>query len=203
MALTTGDILRIVATMAWTDGNIMQNIFAAVLSGAGGPWDEADILADAGAWLDNMYDNLTTNIAETLDGSQVEVYVWDPVDSDFDEVGTATWTWDPSQVSHELPRGISYLATGYSTNPDSIAKKYIGGWTEGGISVGLFNAGITVQMALFILDWITAFVGAASGATFTPGVWSPTDNAHYVFSGGTLASPIPAYQRRRKRGVGI
>ena len=43
MSLTVGDVLKIVATIAWTDGDLAQNVFNAVLTGSGGPFDEDDI----------------------------------------------------------------------------------------------------------------------------------------------------------------
>ena len=62
MSLSTGDILKIVVTMAFTDGNVIQNVFAMLLSGAGGPWDELDILSDVVDYMDTAYLELTIKI---------------------------------------------------------------------------------------------------------------------------------------------
>jgi hypothetical protein len=49
--------------------------------------------------------------------------------------------------------------------------------------------------------WITPFVGATSGETWTPGVWRRIATAFKAFRDGVVRN-IPGYQRRRKQGVG-
>lgn len=202
MTLTTGDIVKVVATIAWLDGNIMQNVFNATLSGAGGPWADADVVGDALAWVNNMFANMTTSLSDECDGSQIQVYVYDSIDLDFDEVGSNAWTYDPSSTSDQIPRGAAGLMTCRSDDPDVQGKKYLGGLTESGITDGLFVGAVLTAMLAFAADWVTAFTGAVSGATWTPGIWSPTGNVIFDCGSSITASAIPAYQRRRKRGVG-
>lgn len=203
MTVTSGDILRIVASMLWTDGNVNQNVFNAVVTGGGSPWDDQDIVDDAEAWLDNMYLNLTTDTSDELDGNSVIVYKYDALDDDWDEVSSQTWTWNPTQASDQLPRGVAGLVRLWTTDPDIQGKKYLPGLCEGTIVDGMISAGPLVNMLAFAADWYTSFVGGTSGATWTPGIWSVKDT---VFKQGVdhiQASGIPAYQRRRKRNVGI
>lgn len=54
MSLTTGDILKIVAVLVFDDGNILQNVFSAVITGAGGPWDDDEVVEDAGTWVQDI-----------------------------------------------------------------------------------------------------------------------------------------------------
>lgn len=202
MTLTTGDILKVVATLAWTDGNIMQNVFNATVSGAGGPWDDNDVADDALAWVQNMFANLLTSISDEVDGAQVQVYVYDPVDTDFDEVGTNPWPFDAEASQDQLPRGAAGLITCRSDDPDVQGKKYIGGFTETGLTDGLIVPAILTVMLAFGADWVLPFTGAVSGATWTPGIWSPKGNEIFDCRNVIAVSSIPAYQRRRKRGVG-
>lgn len=203
MAVTTGDILRIVASMLWTDGNVNQNVFNALISGAGGPWDDADVVSDAEAWLDNMYANLTAQVSDELDGNEVIVYKYDPVDDDWDEVSSDAWVWNPSQAADQLPRGVAGLVQLWTEDADVQGKKYLPGFTEGNIEDGLFAAGPITSLLAFAADWYLPFVGAASGATFTPGVWSVANTAFFAGVDHVATSTIAAYQRRRKRNVGI
>jgi hypothetical protein len=203
MSISTGDILRIVASMLWTDGNVAQNVFNAVVTGAGGPWDDSDIADDAEAWLDNMYANITTACADSIDGNEVIVYKYDAVDDDWDEVASQSWTWNPSNASGEIPRGAAALIRLWSTDPDVQGKKYIAGTTEGVNDDGLFTGAFLTDLLAFAADWYLPFAGAVSGATWTPGIWSVVGT---VFKAGVdhiAVSAIPAYQRRRKRNVGI
>lgn len=203
MSITVGEILRVVAIMGWTDGNIMENVFNMVVTGTGGPFDEEDIVGDALDWLETMYANMTSFVSENVAGSEVRVYVYDPVDDDWDEIGSDAWTWTPNVTADELPRAISVLINAKTSDPDVNGKKYLGGITEGGVALGLINSITLTAAALFAVDWLTAFTGAVSGASLTPGIWSPTRTNFLVATGTYLIPAIAAYQRRRKRGIGI
>lgn len=203
MTVVAGDILRIVASFLWTDGNINQNVFNAVVTGGGSPWPDTDIVDDAEAWLDNMYANLTTSMSDEIDGNEVIVYKWDSVDQDWDEVGSQSWTFNPTQVTDQMPRGVAALVRLWTVDPDVQGKKYIPGLTEGDFLDGLISSTILTAMLAFAADWYLPFTGGVSGASWAPGIWSVVGS---VFKAGVdhiAANAIPAYQRRRKRNVGI
>lgn len=203
MALSTGDIVRIVATMLWTDGNVMQNVYNAVLTGAGGPWDDADIIDDALDWVGLMYAELLTVISDTVDGSEVQGYVYDPVDDDWDEFETDNWTFNPTNATGELPRGAAALLNAKTTDPDVSGKKYIGGLAEGTLALGLWGGATVADLVDYGGEWVIPFVGVVSGADWTPGIWSPSRSVFLPSNLVVQIPTIPAYQRRRKRGVGV
>lgn len=203
MTIATGDILRFVVSQIWTDGNIQQNVYAALISGAGGPWDEADVLDDLEDWADNMYANLTTFTSDQVDGNEVFGYVWDTVGLDWDLFGAEPWVWAPSAVGSQLPRGVASFLKAPTTDPDVQGRKYMGGTEETILINGLWTAGYIAALVLFGGDWITPFIGALTTATFTPGVWSVKNSAFKAMQNEVSVVTIPAYQRRRKRGVGI
>lgn len=202
MTVENNAILRIVASMLWTDGNIMQNVFNASVSGAGAPWSDQDIVDDAEAWLDNMYLNFTPSVVTDVDGNQLQVYKYDPVGLDWDEVGSQAWGWNPSSAGEQMARGVACLIGTRTTNADVIGKKYMGGLSEAQLVAGLWNATIATAGLAFAADWITAFTGGTSGASWNPGIWSPTLSLLVDFIDSISVTLIPAYQRRRKRGVG-
>lgn len=203
MSVTSGDILRIVATYLWTDGNVMQNVFNAVVTGAGSPWDDDDIVADGLAWVQNLYANWTSILVNDVDGSQVVGYVYDPIDDDWDELASDNWTFNPTSVAEQIPRGVALLINMKSTDPDVSGKKYIGGFGEGSVTDGLWVAGSVAAAIAFAADWNAPFTGATSGASWQPGIWSPTDTVFRATDSTAIIPLIPAYQRRRKRGIGI
>jgi hypothetical protein len=203
MAITDGTILRIVASLLWTDGNVNQNVFNAVLTGGGSPWDEPDIIDDAVDWLDNLYANMVGTMSDEIDGNECIVYEYDAVGQDWDEVGSDAWTFDPNGASDQLPRGVAGLVRLWTTDPDVQGKKYLPGLVENNLDDGLFSGALITQLLAFAADWYTPFVGAASGATFTPGVWSVVNTVFKAGIDHIATSTIPAYQRRRKRNVGI
>lgn len=203
MTVSTGDILRVVAQFVWTDGNINQNVYNAIMSGAGSPWDDQDIADDAEAWCDNMYANLTAMCSDELDGDQVFVYKYDAVGDDWDEVTSNAFTWNPSNTAEQLPRGTAPLVRLWTVDPDVQGKKYLPGVTEGDLQDGLYDASVIANCLAFGADWWQPFTGGTSGGTWTPGIWSVAQTAFKAGVEHVAASAIPAYQRRRKRTVGI
>ena len=203
MTVAADTVLRVVASMLWTDGNVVQNVFNAKVSGGGSPWDDQDIVDDAEAWLDNMYLNFTTFMSDHLDGNEVIVYKWDIPGQDWDEVGSQAWTYDPSNADEQLPRGVAGLVRLWTVDPDVQGKKYIPGFVESNLNDGLFDSGAIVKLLAFAADWYLPFTGGTSGATWSPGIWSVVGTVFKLAVDHLATSTIPAYQRRRKRNVGI
>jgi len=203
MTISVGDILRVVAVLQWTDGEIAQNIFNAVITGAGGPFDDGDIVDDALDWMATIFANGVATMSDEIDGSQVQVYVYDPIDDDFDEVGTIGWTFNPSNAADQLPRGVAALGTCRTTNPDVQGKKFWAGLCEGGTTDGVFSGGQLTTILAMTEDWVTPFTGSTSGASWVPGIWSPKLTTLFHWDASYSVSAIPAYQRRRKQGVGV
>lgn len=203
MTVVTNSILRVVASMLWTDGNVNQNIYNCKITGVGGPYDETDVTDDMEDWLDNMYANIVAQCSDEIDGNEVLVYKWDPVGHDWDEVQSQAWTWNPTNVTDQMPRGVAALVRLWTTDPDVQGKKYIPGITEGMATDGLITAASLTTLLALAADWYLPFVGAATGATFTPGIWSVAGSLFVAGVDHVAANAIPAYQRRRKRNVGI
>lgn len=203
MTVADDSILRVVASALWTDGNVNQNIYNCLISGGGGPYADSDVVDDAEDWLDNMYSNITGAQSDEIDGNEVIVYKYDAVGDDWDEVASQSWTWNPSNAGDQLPRGVAPLIRLWTEDPDVQGKKYIFGSNEGNLTDGLWIAGFITNLLAIAADWYTPFVGAASGANFTPGIWSVVGKVLELGVDHIAASTIPAYQRRRKRNVGI
>lgn len=203
MSIVSGDILRVVASILHTDGNVAQNVYNVEVTGGGSPFDDDDVLDDAEDWLDNMYANFTTLATNTIDGNEVIVYKYDAVHDDWDEVGSQSWTWNPTGAWDTMPRAVAGLVRLWTSDPDVQGKKYIAGLTEESTVLGLFDSAAVTALLAFAADWYLPFVGSASGATFTPGVWSVVGTVFRAAVDHFATSTIPAYQRRRKRNVGI
>lgn len=203
MSIQVGDILKVVAILQWLDGDIAQNVYNTVVSGAGGPYDESDVTDDMLEWVEDMQAPLVTSQSDEIDGSEVRVYVYDAVDDDWDEIGSTSWTYNPSNVGEQLPRGVAFLINCKTSDPDVNGKKYLPGGTESNVTDGLVNAGMLAAIAAYSVLWVGPFTGSTSSADFTPGVWSPTRTNFYQMTEQVITPTIPAYQRRRKRGVGI
>jgi hypothetical protein len=203
MTVTDDDILRVVQTLTWADGNIIQNVYNCKISGGGGPYDDQDVADDMADWMDTIYDGLAAAMSSELNTGEAVTYLFDPVGSDWDEVAGDVPTFTPAAGGEYLPTGVAAMARANSTDPDVQARKFFGGFTE---DVAIDGGWTTSALALLVaagLDWITAFTGTATGATFTPGVWSPTTTTFFAFVAHLIVNGIANYQRRRRPGVGV
>ncbi len=203
MDISAGDILRIVAVLSYLDGDIIMNVFNALIGSGGGPFDPQDIVDDAVDWMDAVYLNVVADMSNNVNGSEIRVYVYDAAEDDWDEVGIDPFTFDPTQIADNTAKGVAGLINAKTTNADVSGKKYLGAVTEDATADGVLNAPYIAALAAFGADWLTDFTGAVSGAAWEPGVWSPTRLEILPFSGTIIIPSEPAYQRRRKSGVGI
>lgn len=202
MTISSGDILRIAASFVWDDGNLAMNVFNALISGAGGPWDDADVIGDAVDWMDFLYTELVDDLTDDINPTDVEVYKWDAVGLDWDEVGTDPWGHVFTGAGEYLPRGVACLINAPTTDPDVNGKKYLPGGMETLVANGLWTGAFVAELVTWGTAWVEAFTGGTSLANFQPGVWSVKNSAFFPFRDAFSVGTIPAYQRRRKRGVG-
>ena len=203
MAVADGAILRIVASLLFPESVIAQNVFYAVFTDTGTSDDEVDVVDDLAEWLEDAYALLDSWVDSSVSLDGIKVYNYDSIDDDWDEVGDVAIGLGFSGATDMLPHGVAYLTHAKTTDPDVQAGKYIGGWTEGCQADGLFSGTINTLMGTWAAAWVAPFVGTITGADFGPGVWSVAQNNFFLFNGNVVLNAIPAYQRRRKPGVGI
>lgn len=203
MAVADGAILRIVASLLFPESVIAQNVFYAVFADTGASNDDQDVVDDLAEWLEDAYTLIAGFIDTSVSLTDIKVYNYDSIDDDWDEVGAASIGLAFTGTTDMLPHGVAYLLHAKTTDPDVQAAKFIGGFTEGGQADGIWLSSINTVMATWAADWVTAFVGTATGGDFSPGVWSVAQQVFKVFNGVINLNSIPAYQRRRKPGVGI
>jgi hypothetical protein len=203
MSISDGTVLKIVVSMLMPDSVIAQNIFYSVVADLATSDDEEDVVTDLVTWVETMYANLNSFVADAVVGSDIKVYEYDDNDLDWDEVGTDTWADGFANTDDMLPHGCAALAHARTFDPDTQAGKYVPGFSEVAcLDSDLTGAAVTA-MANYCDDWVTAFVGTETGGTFGPGVWSTADAVFKLFIGTYVVNSVVSYQRRRKPGVGI
>lgn len=201
MSITDGTILRIVATLLFPDSVIAQNVFHSVVTTVGS-YDEDDVVDDLGDYLQDVYGEWDDLGDGGIAVDEYTVYEYDPIDQDFDEVGKGDVGLSGAVAGDMLPHAVCFLTQARTTDPDVNGRKYWGGLTELAQTEGLWLPVTATQMAILNAQWVSQHAGTLTGATFTMGVWSPTRSNFFAFNGNTTTSLIPAYQRRRKPGVG-
>lgn len=203
MAVPDGAILRVVASFLFPESVIAQNVFYAVFADTGGSDDEDDVVSDLVDWLESAYTEIITAISDEVDTDQVQVYIYDSSDDDWDEVGSAPWSVAFNNSADMMPHGCALIAHCQTSDPDVRGTKYIGGPGDGAADASALSAPIIALMVSFADEWVAPFVGAATGGDFGPGIWSPTQT-NFMLANGTISiNGDVGYQRRRKPGVGI
>lgn len=203
MAVSDGAILRIVASMLFPDNVIAQNVFNAVFADTGGSNDTDDVISDLVDWVEAMYTEVAPAMSDEITSSDIKVYEYDSVDDDWDEVGTDTWSVSFTQSSEMLPHGVACVVHGRTIDPDTLGTKYLGGFAEDQQDASDWISTLLTKAGLFLIEWYTPFVGAATGGDFAPVIWSPTDTVARIMNETGYVNGQVGYQRRRKPGVGI
>ena len=202
-SIQEGDILRLVVSLVFPDSVIMQNVFHLVITAINGTGDDDEIGVDLRQYTEALYDEIAGNISQDIDTDEIKVYVYDPGDEDFDEVVTKNWTLTPTGGTDFLPHGVAGLVLLRTLDPDVNGKKYFGGLSEDSQTAGEWGSGALANLASAAVETVSIYTDATSGNVYAPGVWSPTRVNFFAYSGTVVANTAPAYQRRRKPGVGI
>lgn len=203
MAVPDGAILRVVASLLFPESVIAQNVFYAVFADTGASNDDDDVISDLVDWIEGIYANLNAQIQLDVSATDIKVYIYDATDPDWDEVGSDVLSDAFAGTDEMLPHGVAAVQHAKTTNPDVQATKYWGGFDEDTQNKSIVTSTATTALVAAGLDWVTAFVGAATGGDFGPGVWSPTMTNFLLFNGVYVTNGYMGYQRRRKPGVGI
>jgi hypothetical protein len=203
MAISANTVLRVVAEIIMPSTVIAQNVFYALFLDDGGSNDDEDVVDDCVDWLDSLYARFATKIPSSVDLGECVVYQWDPIGQDWDEITSSSLTGPFVGTDDMLPHGVAPVVTGRTVDPDVNGRKFFPGFQEDQCDGSALEASALSALTLAGQDWVTPFVGAATGSTFTTGVWSPTQEAFFAFVLNWIVNGIIGYQRRRKPGVGI
>lgn len=197
MALSTNDIVRVTASLLLNGSDLIQNVFhVKLVNDAAQP--QGDLRDDLGAWMEDIYDSLVGSISQLVTFEEIQIF---NVSSDNPEP-TISWPTITAGTNTQEQQvdGVAALVLGRTGVSNVVGKKYFGGIVLDGYQDGLIAAATLTSIVLAGDDWITPFSGAST-ATWDPGLWTRPTGPFTVFT-EAIARDLPAYQRRRKRGVG-
>jgi hypothetical protein len=128
--------------------------------------------------------------------------VYKKVGSLWNLVGPAPVVFTPESIGDPLPSGVAALMTAYTDTSRVVGKKYFVGLSETAQTAGLWVVGVLAAMLQSAIVWGTVFASGDAGSTWIPGVYSSKAVAFKGFTPAVATRDVPAYQRRRKQGVG-
>lgn len=188
------EVIKVVVEMALL-GQRVLNVWHMVSSS---PVADLDVLDDAAEFMDSLY---TEVIAAMSTGLAFESVIVKNITADTN-IGQTAWVGNAtgSNAGDPLPPGVAALLTLPTLYPKVRGRKFIPGWCEPETTGGLFsNASIASLLDMGLLA-LTVFTGTASGQNWVFGV--PRSAGGFAIFNDALVTNVPAYQRRRKQGVG-
>jgi len=198
--MVTGEILRTVLHYV-IPGSAALNVFYHLYTGSGNT--DASALGTMDAWFTAVWgpdwQQLGSNQAEM---DFIECDVINPDGTVARNLGAQAINLTGSDPNSTGGAAVSAYLLGYTDLPKQRGSKYLPGISEAVYNNNLFTAGALVDMAALLASYLSV-INPGQVNEFTPGILSKTLETFVPFIGNGLIDAQPAYQRRRKDGVGI
>lgn len=193
-------ITRGVVTWLGPGGSTALNIYHAQNDSGSSKTDTAT-LDDWKAYLDSIHDDSIVEIADTATLEPYEIFLIDTITGDSTPIGTRSPAEQPSSIGEILPQGVAALFNAELTGTGrGSGKKFLPYLTEAsndeGVWIAVTLARLVLGAAAYLLDF-----GGVGGNDWKTGTWTLAKGFRELVS--AVARDIPAYQRRRKPGVGV
>jgi len=202
MSFTNGDICKVDLRWQVLDIGFAANVFQAFLVQET-PHDLSDVTAvtDMAAWITRILAPMEPHVVVTCDVTNILVYK--KVGPLWNFVSAAPIVFVPESIGDPLPSGVAALMTAYTDLSRVLGKKYIPGLAEPGQTAGVWIGAVLAAMADSADEWVTHFASLGDPLSeWYPGVYSLKATGFKIFTSEVIVRDIPAYQRRRKAGVG-
>lgn len=201
MTIAGGAALKIAQEINMPESVVAMNIFY-MDADFTGPQAESAVLTACRLWIEDVYDTVEAIMSDELTLGSMTLYQYNSITDQWDNKGSRSPTGAGTSTTSMLPHGVCGMVRGYSVNPRSIARKYLPGMPEDRSADGAWDGTALAALAAFGVAWATEAVFDTT-EKLTPSVWSVKDTTLYALSGTEVVLAHPAYQRRRRPGVGM
>lgn len=196
-----GEIVRVALHYQQAGAGDMMNVFHFRI--AGNAPSDTDLLDDIVDWALSGWGTAWKNVAVT--GCELEYVDCDIVMPDgtvVRNIGSDLLNVVGIVGGDLLPAAVSARLQAYTTVPKARGSKYVPGIGEPQQAGGDWSVGALANLAVLLGIYLSPHVGASS-VILEPGLISRTLVQFLPFLVTGLIDTQPAYQRRRKAGVGI
>jgi len=200
MTIHNGESIKAVQELNLPDAVIALNVFY-FKADFQSDQDDQTVVDVVEAWIERIYGEVVDDLSDQITLGSVRVYTRDSVAQQWDLVGSASPSVSFTETTEMLPHGVSLMVRAYTTKPRTIGRKYIPGMCEIDNVDGAWTAGALTAGAAFGSQWHTDEVIDANNK-LNPGVFSKALETVYELNGVEVVLADPAYQRRRRPGVG-
>jgi len=201
MTITTGDIIKLTLEYAMPGAGVCMNVFHYAYLGS----DQADqdIIDRIMTWVTDEWGDTWQNIAATT--ATLANAVFETVDVDghiLRALGTEVVDLDGLNGAEVLPAANAAYIQANTATPGVFGRKYVPGMSETATSEGFVTAATAAQMAILLLQYMDT-LNVSAGNNLFPVVRSLKLLGFPRLVTAGVINLLPAYQRRRKQGVGI
>lgn len=200
MTITDGQILKIAQEINMPDSVIAINIFY-LNADFVAPQTDDDVVLACESYIEGLFANVSGQVTDLIDLGDMAVYVYNSVLDQWDNIGSETPAVTFTNATDMLPHGVCGMVRAYSVNTRSIARKYLAGFCEDQQENGTWLAAAITAMANFGNSWTTRETISVDN-DLEPAVFSQALRTGYRLTGVEVVLSEPAYQRRRRPGVG-
>lgn len=200
MTIEAGDILKIVLEYVYPGAGTALNIFHYVY--AGGDEEDEDILDAIEAFFTAEWGVSWQDLA--AGDTEMDFFTAQTVDSAglvIRDVGSRLLNIAGGLQGTVSPAANSSYMQANTSSPQVRGSKYIPGLAEDATAAGILEATAVVALTQMLADYVSQ-INLGPGNNLFPGVISSRLAGFTIFAGNGLINSIPAYQRRRKIGVG-
>lgn len=201
MTVTAGDIVKMVLEYAYPGAGTALNIFHFFYGGE--DVEDADLMDVMEVFFRDEWGDHWAGLAPTNSSiDQVEGLVVDNAGLTIRDIGSRQIDKDGDLASDVNAAAVSGYLQGNTIVPQVRGSKYIPGLAEESIAGGVFTVTALVDLLLLLGDYLID-IEIVPGSSLRPGVLSSKEGGFLSFESGGGLTDVPAYQRRRKIGVGI
>lgn len=201
MAISNGDLFKLVIEYLYPGAGTALNVFYYFYGGD--TVDETDISDAFETFVTvDWYDTWFGLAAQTAAIVGHEVQKVSNTGEILEDIDLQVHNLPGNVPSEVMPAAVSAYLGSKTAIPQVRGSKYVPGIAEQTIDDGIFNAGALANMALLLIDYLKD-LNVAGGGILRPGTISKREANFLSFTKVGLLNDVPAYQRRRKVGVGI
>lgn len=195
-----GEIIRAVISYGLATGSTAQNVFYWEVQGDSDT--DANLLQFLTDWAEDDWGVLWDNNAEnSADMFLIEVDVLNGDGTVKRNIGENSISVVGLDTAGQTAAGVAGYIQATTERAKSLGKKYVPGYGEGSVTDGAFISSVLTNLAAMLVLWLLD-IPMTGAAVLAPGVLSRVTDTFQEFTGGGYVTDVPAYQRRRKPGVG-
>lgn len=199
--MVTGEICRITVSYATAGGSTPQNVFHTQL--LSGDITDAQALIDLDNWVNaGWLDEWEDRASEDAEGIGADFDIMNVDGTVNRSLGASSYTTHQGTLAQDVePPAVSYFMFAPTALPKIRGRKFVPGVTEQGVADGLITPSALSSLTVLADFFINTYVNGSN--SYGMGVLSTVLQEFVPFIGSYVLSDDPAYQRRRKAGVGI